>query len=70
MFVTFMLGVQYRPELSKQSRCEPDAIDTSAWTRVRVSTVKCLPQLGHVRKKKIFLNLFFTVTALLCGALS
>ena len=66
----FMLVVQYRPELSAQSKRETDAIDTSARTRVRVSTDKCLCQLRHVRKKKIFLNLFFTVIALLCGALS
>ena len=70
MFVTLLLVVQYRPELSEQSRHKTDTIDTSARTRVRVSTDKCLRQLGHVRKKQIFLNLFFTVTALLCGALS
>ena len=56
MFVMLLLVVQYRPELSEQSRHKTDTIDTSARTRVRVSTDKCLRQLGHVRKKQIFLN--------------
>ena len=54
MFVTFIMGVQCRPELSEQSRCETDAMDASARTRVRVSAEEGLRQLGHVREKKDF----------------
>ena len=34
VFVTLIVGVQCRPELSEQRRCETDAMDASARTRV------------------------------------
>jgi len=37
VFVTFIMGVQCRPEVSEQRRCETGAMDASARTRVRVS---------------------------------
>ena len=68
MFVTFIMGVQCRPELSEQCKCETDAMDASARTRVPVSDDEKLRPLGHVREEKYFL-LLFTETALLCGSL-
>ena len=54
MSVTLIMGVQCRPELSEQRRCETDAMDASARTRVGVSADKGLRQLGHVREEKDF----------------
>ena len=51
------------PELSEQSRQETDAMDASAWTRVRVCADECLCH------EKIFLFYKFTVTALLFGGI-
>ena len=54
VFVTFIMGIQCRPELSEQRRCETDAMDASARTRVGVSADEGLRQLGHVREEKDF----------------
>lgn len=48
-------------KLSKQNRCETDAIDESAWMRVLVCADEHLHQLGHIRKKKILLLIFTTL---------
>ena len=54
MFATFIMGVQCRPELSEQRRCETDAMDASVRSRVRVSDDEKLRPLGHVREEKYF----------------
>ena len=54
LFVTFIMGVQCRPELSEQCRCETDAMDASARMRVRVSADEGLRQLGRVWEEKDF----------------
>ena len=54
MFVTFIMGVQCRPELSEQRRCETDAMDAPVRTRVGVSSDEGLRHLGHVWEEKDF----------------
>ena len=54
VFVTFIMGVQCRPEVREQRRRETDAMVASARTRVGVSADEGLRQLGHVREEKDF----------------
>ena len=54
VFVTFIMGVQCRPEVREQRRRETDAMVASARTRVGVSADEGLRQLGHVRGEKDF----------------
>ena len=54
VFGAFIMGVQCRPELREQRRCETDAMNSSTRTRVRVSADEGLRQLGHVREEKDF----------------